>query len=66
MQQIMWETILNQQFERFLESHGIDKSDNEKVDFLKKQLNITRRSSCSLLVEVDENWEERLIQLIKK
>lgn len=65
MQQVIWETVFNKQFENILDAHGIDKSDIAKIDSLKKQLNLTRRSSCQLMVEVDENWKDRLIQILK-
>jgi hypothetical protein len=65
MQQIIWETVFNRQFEQVLDAVGIDRSDLAKVDSLKKQLNITRRSSCQLIVEVDENWKDKLLQILK-
>ena len=47
MQQVMWETVFNEQFEEFLETHGIDRSDAIKIDSLKGQINISRRSNVA-------------------
>lgn len=66
MQKIMWETVFTKQLEDILDSHGIDKTDIAKIDSLKKRLNITRRSSCQLMVEVAENWKDKLVQLLEK
>jgi hypothetical protein len=66
MQQVMWETVFNEQFVEILENHGIDRSDFTKINSLKKQLNISRRSSCQLMIEVEENWKEKLTRLLKK
>lgn len=65
MEQIMWETVFEKELQNILESYGIDKEDTQQVDLLKEQLNISRRSSCKLLIEVDENWKERIVQIIK-
>ena len=66
MQQVMWETVFNKQFEEFLEKYGIDISDHIRMNSLKQHLNITRKSSCKLMVEVEENWQEKLTQLLKE
>ncbi len=65
MQQILWETVFNKQFENFLDSKGIDKNDVTRVDALKQQLVITRRASCQLMVEVDENWQDQLAKILE-
>jgi len=66
MNQVMWETVFNKQFEEFLENQGIDSADRSRIDSLKKHLNIVKRSSCQLMVEVDENWKENLAQVLKE
>ena len=66
MQQVIWETVFNEQFEEFLENHGIDSSDLSRINSLKEHLNIARRSSCQLMIEVDENWKEKLARLLKE
>lgn len=66
MKQVMWETVFNTKFEEFLAEHGIESSDFTRINFLKKHLNITRRSSCQLMVEVDENWKEQLARILKE
>ena len=66
MQQVMWETVFNAQFEEILENHGIDSSNLTRINYLKEHLNIARRSSCQLMVEVDENWKEKLARLLKE
>ena len=66
MQQVMWETVFNKQFEEILETHGIDRSDAIKIDSLKGQINISRRSSCKLMIEVEDNWKQKLARLLKE
>jgi len=66
MQQVMWETVFNEQFEEFLETHGIDRSDAIKIDSLKGQINISRRSSCKLMIEVEDNWKQKLARILKE
>lgn len=66
MQQVIWETVFNKQFEEILETHGIDRSDLTKINSLKEYLNIVRRSSCQLMIEVDENWKENLARILKE
>lgn len=66
MQQVIWETVFNKQFEEILETHGIDRSDLIKINYLKKQLNISMRPSCRLMIEVDENWKENLVRILKE
>ena len=65
MQQIMWETTFNKQFEELLDSYGIDKTNVPKVIALKNKLNITRRASCQLIVEIDEQWKDRLKKILE-
>ena len=65
MQQIMWETTFNKQFEELLDSYGIDKTNVPKVIALKNKLNITRRVSCQLIVEIDEEWKDRLKKILE-
>jgi hypothetical protein len=65
MLQIMWETVFDKQFENILDSFGIDKTNTTKIDALKKQLIITRRTSCQLMVEVDEDWKDKLIRILE-
>ena len=64
MQQILWETVFNEQLEKILESHGIDKSD-QRIDLLKSRLNFNRRKSCSLMIEVDEDWKKKLTTILE-
>ena len=64
MQQIMWETTFNEQFEKILESYGIDKSD-KIIDSLRLHLNFSRRKSCNLLIEVDEDWKTQLARVLE-
>ena len=64
MQQIMWETTFNEQFEKILESYGIDKSD-KIIDSLRLHLNFNRRKSCNLLIEVDEDWKTKLTMILE-
>lgn len=66
MQQVMWEKVFNEQFEQFLQNHGIDSSDSTRINSLKKHLNITRRASCQIMVEVEENWKEKLARILKE
>ncbi len=66
MQQVMWETVFNKQFEQILENHGIDSSDLARINSLKERLNIVKRSNCQLMVEVEENWKEKLAQVLKE
>jgi len=63
MQQVLWETVFNEQLEKILDSHGIDKSD-QRINLLKSQLNFNRRKSCSLLIEVDEDWKTKLTTIL--
>jgi hypothetical protein len=65
MQQIMWETTFNKQFEELLDSYGIDKTNVPKIIALKNKLNITRRASCQLIVEIDEEWKDRLKKILE-
>lgn len=60
MQQILWETVFNKQFEDLLDSYEIDRKDVAKIMLLKNKLNITRRASCQLMVEIDEDWKDQL------
>ena len=66
MQQVMWETVFNAQFEEILENHGLDRSDAIKIDSLKGQINISRRSSCKLMIEVEDNWKQKLARILKE
>ncbi len=65
MQQIMWETVFNREFEKILASHGSNLQDKDKVEALKRRLNFTRRASCQLMIEVDEHWKQRLNQILE-
>lgn len=66
MQQVVWETVFEKQFNEILNKYGIDTSDREKVNFLKQQINITKSPGCVLMIEVAEDWKERLIQIIEQ
>lgn len=64
MQQILWEKVFNEQFEKILDSHGIDKSD-ERISALKSKLSFNYRKSCRLMIEVDEDWKEKLTKILE-
>ncbi len=66
MYQVFWETEFNKQFQAVLQAEGIDPSDQTVVNHLRSQLGIEQGSGCVLMVEVEENWKERLIQLLQK
>lgn len=66
MQQVLWETVFEKQFNEILNKYGIDKSDHNKVNFLRQQINISKSAGCVLMVEVTEDWKEKLIQIIKQ
>jgi hypothetical protein len=65
MHQVMWETVFNKQFEELIESYGLDKSDRERIESLRQNLNFSSRSSCKLMIEVEEDWKEKLIQILE-
>jgi hypothetical protein len=66
MHQVMWETVFNQQFEQLLNNYGIDRSDLQRIADLRNQIEIKQGSGCVLMVEVEEGWQEKLIQLLEK
>lgn len=66
MYQVFWETEFNRQFQAVLQAEGIDPSDQTAVNHLRSQLGIKPGSGCVLMVEVEENWKEKLIQLLQK
>ncbi len=65
MQQVLWETVFEKQFNEILNKYGIDKSDQETVNFLRQQINITTSVGCVLMIEVAEDWKEKLIQILE-
>lgn len=65
MQQVLWETVFEKQFNEILNKYGIDRSDRERVEFLRQQINITKPAGCVLMIEVAEDWKEKLIQIIE-
>ncbi len=66
MQQILWETVFNRELEQILISHGIDPHDSEIRAQINELLNLTRRASCQLMVEVDEHWKQKLNQFLEE
>ena len=66
MQQVLWETVFEKQFNEILNKYGIDKSDHNTVNSLRQQINITKSAGCVLMIEVAEDWKEKLIQIIEK
>jgi hypothetical protein len=66
MQQVLWETVFEKQFNEILNKYGIDKSDHDTVNFLRQQINITKSAGCVLMIEVAEDWKERLIRIIEQ
>jgi hypothetical protein len=65
MQQVLWETVFEKQFNEILTKYGIGKSDHDRVNFLRQQINITKSAGCVLMMEVAEDWKEKLIQIIE-
>lgn len=66
MQQVLWETVFEKQFNEILDKYGINRSDQQTVDFLRHEINITKPAGCVLMIEVAEDWKEKLIQIIEK
>ena len=66
MQQVLWETVFEKQFNEILNKYGIDGTDRQVVNFLRQQINITKSAGCALMIEVAEDWKEKLIQIIEK
>lgn len=66
MQQIFWETDFNRELEQILASHGVDPHDSEIRAKLYELLNLTRRASCQLMVEIDEQWKQKVNQFLEE
>jgi hypothetical protein len=66
MQLVLWETVFEKQFNVILNNYGIDKSDHNRVNSLRQQINIRKSAGCVLMIEVTEDWKEKLIQIIEQ
>lgn len=62
---VLWETEFRKQLADLLKEHGIELSADENMDEIYNEIGYQESARCKLLVEVDDHWENKVINVLK-
>lgn len=63
---VLWETEFRQHLKELLKNQGLEISEIQNMDALLGEINYRENSRCTLLVEVDDDWETKIKASLKR
>lgn len=63
---VLWETEFKRHLKELLKNQDLETSEIQNMDALLREINYRENERCTLLVEVDDDWDTKIIASLKR